>query len=171
MSRTTRFLGWGAGLLTIAVFSVYALGPIDAIPGMMLGGTSTQPPASWADANDQDDIFISTQGFPPWVVRTWYAGLDDGLYAFAYRESSWRRRIGAKPEAMVRIGDAAYAVRAVAVDTESTNAAIGIAYREKYSHYVDAERYGQAMADAAAEVLDDAQRGPVFQLLRFEAIE
>ena len=138
---------------------------------MRLGGTPTDAPPQWSDVNDHDDIFIATEGFPPWVVRTWYCGTDDGLYVFAYREASWRRRIGAEPDATVRIGDAAYAVRAVAVDAESTNAAVGIAYRDKYSHYIDAERYGQAMADAAAEVLDDARRAPVFQLLRLEEIK
>lgn len=59
MLRTARSLGWGAGLLASVIFSVYALAPIDAIPGMRLGGTPTQPPASWADANDQNDIFSS----------------------------------------------------------------------------------------------------------------
>lgn len=61
------------------------------------------------------------------MIRTWYAGLDDDLYVFAYRDSSWRRRIGVKPEVTVRIGDAAYSVRAVAVDAEPTNAVIRIA--------------------------------------------
>ena len=103
--------------------------------------------------------------------RPWYSGMDDGLYVYSYRESSWRRRIGATPDARVRIGDAAFSVRAVAVDSEATNKAVGVAYRAKYSHYINAEEYGQAMADAAAEVLDDARRGPVFQLLRLEAAE
>jgi len=171
MARAARFLGWGAGLLAVAVFMVYALGPIDALPGMRLGGTPTDAPANWTDVNDHDDIFIETAGFPPLVVRTWYSGNDDGLYVFGYREASWRSRIGATPEARVRIGDATFAVRAVAVDSEATNAAVGIAYREKYSHYIDVEKYGEAMADAAAGVLDDARRGPVFQLLRLDPIE
>ena len=171
MARVVRFLGWATGILAVAAFAGYALGPIDAFPGMRLGGTPTDAPANWTDVDDQDDIFIATEGFPPWVVRTWYAGTDDGLYVFAYREASWRRRIGATPDARVRIGDAAFAVRAIAVDNDSTNKALGIAYREKYSHYINAEKYGQAMADAAAEVLDDARRAPVFQLLRLEAVE
>ena len=171
MRLVGRILGWGAGILGLSAFAIYAFGPIDAIPGMVLGGTPTDAPTSWADVNDQDDIFISTQGFPPWVVRTWYAGVDDGLYVFAWRESNWRSRIGAEPEATVRIGDAAYAVRAVAIDEESTNAAVGVAYRKKYSHYNDAEKYGQDMADAAVAVLDDEIRQPIFQLLRLDAIE
>ncbi len=168
MGLIGRILGWGAGLVVVAVFAVYAFGPIDAFPGMWLGGTPTEAPANWTDVDDHDDIFIETAGFPPLVVRTWYSGMDDSLYVFGYRESSWRRRIGATPDARVRIGDATYSVHAVAVDSEATNAAVGVAYRAKYSHYIDAERYGQAMADAAAEVLDDARRGPVFQLLRLD---
>ena len=171
MARVGRFLGWGAGLLAIAVFAAYAFGPIDALPGMRLGGTPTDAPANWSDVNDHDDIFIETAGFPPLVVRTWYSGTDDGLYVYSYRESSWRRRIKETPNARVRIGEAAFAVRAVAVDAESTNKAVGIAYRAKYSHYINAEEYGQAMAEAAAEVLDDDRRGPVFQLLRLEAVK
>lgn len=171
MARAGRFLGWGAGLLAVAVFAAYAFGPIDAFPGMRLGGTPTDAPANWTDVNDHDDIFIETAGFPPLVVRTWYSGMDDGLYVFGYRESSWRSRIGATPDAQVRIGDAAFAVHAIAVDDVSTNKAVGVAYREKYSHYTDPEQYGQAMAEAAAEVLDDARRGPVFQLLRLDPAE
>jgi hypothetical protein len=171
MARAARFLGWGAGLLAVAVFAIYALGPIDAFPGMRLGGTPSDPPTSWADVNEEDDIFIETEGVLPWVVRTWYAGMDDGLYVFAYRDSSWRRRIEAMPNARVRIGDATFAVHAVAIDLKSKNEALGIAYREKYSHYIDAEQYGQAMAEAAAEVLDDARRRPVFQLLRLDPVE
>jgi hypothetical protein len=171
MARAARFLGWGAGLLAVAVFAIYALGPIDAFPGMRLGGTPSDAPTRWSDVNDHDDIFIETEGVLPWVVRTWYSGMDDGLYVFAYRDARWRRRIDATPDARVRIGDATFAVRAVAVDAESTNEAVGVAYREKYSHYTNADQYGQAMADAAAEVLNDGRRRPVFQLLRLEAVK
>jgi hypothetical protein len=138
---------------------------------MRLGGTPSDLPTSWADVNDDDDIFIETEGVLPWVVRTWYAGMDDGLYVFAYRDARWRRRIEAMPDARVRIGDATFAVHAVDVDLKSKNEALGIAYREKYSHYTDAEQYGRAMAEAAAEVLDDARRSPVFQLLRLDPVE
>jgi hypothetical protein len=171
MARAARFFGWGAGLLAVAVFAIYALGPIDAFPGMWLGGTPTDAPTRWSDVNDHDDIFVQTEGVVPWVVRTWYAGMDDGLYVFGYRDSRWRRRIGATPDARVRIGDATFAVHAVAVDAESTNEAVGVAYREKYSHYTNADQYGQAMAEAAAEVLDDGRRRPAFQLLRLEAVK
>lgn len=171
MARAARFLGWAAGLLAVAVFAVYALGPIDAFPGMLLGGTPTDAPANWTDVDDHDDIFIETAGFPPLVVRTWYSGNDDGLYVFGWRDSNWLSRIRATPDARVRIGDSTFSVRAVAVDSDATNAAVGVAYRAKYSHYADAERYGQAMADAATEVLDDARRGPIFQLLHLEPRE
>ena len=77
MARVGRFLGWGACLLAAAVFAAYAFGPIDALPGMRLGGTPTDAPANWIDVNDHDDIFIETAGFPPLVVRTWYSGTDD----------------------------------------------------------------------------------------------
>ena len=65
MARVGRFLGWGACLLAAAVFAAYAFGPIDALPGMRLGGTPTDAPANWIDVNDHDDIFIETAGFPP----------------------------------------------------------------------------------------------------------
>ena len=69
MARVGRFLGWGACLLAAAVFAAYAFGPIDALPGMRLGGTPTDAPANWIDVNDHDDIFIETAGFPPLVLR------------------------------------------------------------------------------------------------------
>lgn len=171
MARFARWALWGAGLLAVAVFAMYALGPIDAFPGMRLGGTPSDPPAHWADVNDHDDIFIATDSFPPWVVRAWYAGTEEGLYAFAWREARWRRLIEATPEARVRIGDATYSVRGIPVDAKLENDAVANAYREKYSHYLNPEQYGQAMADAAAEVLDDARRNRTFQLLRLEPVE
>jgi hypothetical protein len=104
------------------------------------------------------------------VVRAWYAGTDDGLYVFAWREARWWRRIEATPDARVRIGDATFAVRAVPVEAKSENAAVASAYRDKYGHYADAEQHGRAMAETAAELFDDAQRGGVYQLLRLEPV-
>jgi hypothetical protein len=40
----------------------------------------------------------------------------------------------------------------------------------KYSHYADAEQYGREMAEAAAEIFDDARRNSVYQLLRLEPV-
>lgn len=47
MKLVGRILGWGAGLLVVAVFAIYAVGPVDAFPGMVLGGTPTDAPTSW----------------------------------------------------------------------------------------------------------------------------
>ena len=63
-----RILGWSAGLLVVAILAVYALGPIDFVPGMRLGGQESPPPASWATVNTEDEIRVSTQGALPWVV-------------------------------------------------------------------------------------------------------
>jgi hypothetical protein len=61
-------------------------------------------------------------------------------------------------------------VRAVPVEAKSENAAVASAYRDKYGHYADAEQHGREMAEAAAELFDDAQRGDVYQLLRLEPV-
>lgn len=163
-----RILGWGAGFLVVAILAVYALGPIDFVPGMRLGGQESPPPASWATVNTEDEIRVATQGALPWVVRIWYAGTDDGLYVFGWRESRWFSRIEATPEAWVRIGDASYAVRAVPVEAKSENDAVIQAYREKYDRYLDPETAGQSMADATRELFDDASRARTYQLLRLE---
>ena len=163
-----RILGWGAGLLVVAILAVYAVGPIDFVPGMRLGGQESPPPTSWATVNTEDEIRVATQGMPPWVVRIWYAGTDEGLYVFGWRESRWFSRIEATPEAWVRIGDTSYAVRAVPVEAKSEHEAVMQAYREKYDRYLDPEVAGQEMADATRELFDDASRARTYQLLRLE---
>jgi hypothetical protein len=170
MARFGRWMGWGVGVLAVAALAIYVFGPVSFIPGMWLGGQETAPPASWASINDHDEILIETDGALPWVVRTWYAGTDDGLYVFSWREARWWRRIKAAPDARVRIGDATFAVRAVLVKAKSENAAVASAYRDKYGHYADAEKHGQVMAETAAELFDDAQRAGVYQLLRLEPV-
>ena len=168
MKLVGRILGIGAGLLVAAIFAAYALGPIDFFPGMRLGGEESPPPASWATVNTEDEIRVATQGVPPWVVRIWYAGTDEGLYVFGWRESTWFSRIEATPDAWVRIGEASYAVRAVPVEAEAEHAAAIQAYREKYDRYLDPAVAGQAMADATRELFDDASRAVTYQLLRLE---
>jgi hypothetical protein len=170
MARYGRWIGWGAGIVAVAALAMYALGPIGFIPGMRLGGRASDPPASWTALNDHDEIRIETGAFLPWVVRAWYAGTEEGLYVFAWREARWWRLIEATPEARVRIGDATFSVRAVPVEAKSENDAVASAYREKYSHYADAEQHGPAMAEAAAEILDDARRNSIYQLLRLEPV-
>ena len=170
MERFGRWAGWGACVLAVVAVAIYVLGPVSYLPGMRLGGQESAPPASWAAINDHDEIRIETEGVPPWVVRAWYAGTDDGLYVFAWREARWWRRIEAIPDARVRIGDATFAVRAVPVESKSENAAVASAYRDKYGHYADAEQHGQEMAETAAELFDDTLRGGVYQLLRLEPV-
>lgn len=170
MRLVGRILGWGAGLLVVAVFAAYALGPLDFFPGMRLGGEESSPPASWAMVNTEDEIRVATHGMPPWVVRVWYAGTDDGLYVFGWRGSRWFSRVQAAPEAWVRIGDASFAVRAVSVEAKSENDAVIHAYREKYARYLDPETAGQAMADATRELFDDASRARTYQLLRLDPL-
>ena len=58
MKLVGRILGWGAGLLVVAVFAIYAIGPVDAFPGTVLGGTPTDAPTSWELLR-----FEGTQGF------------------------------------------------------------------------------------------------------------
>jgi len=170
MARLGRWAGWGACVLAVVPLAIYVVGPVSFIPGMRLGGRESAPPANWAAINDHDEIRIETAGFPPWVVRTWYAGTDDGLYVFAWLEARWWRRIEAAPDARVRIGDASFVVRAVPVEAKSENAAVANAYRDKYGHYADAEKHGDVMAETAAELFDDAQRSGVYQLLRLEPV-
>jgi hypothetical protein len=170
MAHFGRWSGWGAAILAVAALAIYGVGPVSYIPGMLLGGRASAPPASWAAVNDHDEIRIETDGALPWVVRAWYAGTDDGLYVFAWREARWWRRIEATPDARVRIGDATFAVRAVPVEAKSENAAVASAYRDKYGHYADVEKHGQVMAETAAELFDDARRGSIYQLLRLEKV-
>jgi len=67
-------------------------------------------------------------------------------------------------------GDATFAVRAVPVEAKSENDAVASVYLEKYGRFTDAEQHGQAMAESAKELFDDARRGSVYQLLRLEPV-
>ena len=57
-----------------------------------------------------------------------------------------------------------------ALDAESEHEAVASAYLETIGHFADAERYGRATAETAAELFDDVRRNSAYQLLRLEPV-
>ena len=57
-----------------------------------------------------------------------------------------------------------------AIDAESEREAVASDRLEKYGHFADAERYGRAMAETAAQLFGDVRRNSVYQLLRLEPV-
>ncbi|MBM4206272.1 MAG: hypothetical protein FJ194_19380 [Gammaproteobacteria bacterium] len=47
------------------------LAPIGPVPGVFIGGTATNSPATWPDTSDVDEIRLGVNGTIPRVVIIW----------------------------------------------------------------------------------------------------
>lgn len=105
-----------AAVAAIVVLGYVFLAPYNRIAGVRIGGVETAPPADWRTVDDQRVIQLKTGGFPPFVVNVVYAGAEDGVITATRPDGGfWARRARANPDGWLRIGDAAYAMRATEI--------------------------------------------------------
>ena len=105
-----------AAVAAIVVLGYVFLAPYNRIAGVRIGGVETPPPADWRTVDDHRVIQLKTGGFPPFVVNVVYAGAEDGVITATRPDGGfWARRARANPDGWLRIGDAAYAMRATEI--------------------------------------------------------
>jgi len=88
-------------------------------PGIILGGTTTEPPSDFTPLNDQHQgpLMMKQAGFPPVVVYLSWVGTPGGVItATRPDEGYWERRIRERGgDGWLRIGDATYAMEATEI--------------------------------------------------------
>ena len=80
MLSKLQITGWVVGLLlaSAVVFYVYTA-PFNyqRLPGVRIGGQLTQHPQNWNTIDVDGVVYLKMEGFPPVVVKVFYA-TDDG---------------------------------------------------------------------------------------------
>lgn len=134
--------------LLLAAGIALALAPIGPMPGVWLGGTATAAPADWRTIELPMTVQLKTVGGPiPRVVNIWIVEADNELYVFGAKDSGWVRSALQDPAVTLRMGEAAYALNAVAPPDKAP---------EAYVRYLDRYRadfpelVGGLPTDAAA---------------------
>jgi len=114
MEGKARKAGIALGVfLVIAAVVLVFVTPYNRTPGVRLGGSLTEAPSDWRAVNGERLMQLKPDGFPPFVVNIWFVGTPDGVITATRPDGGyWGRRVRADPNARVRIGDAAYQVKA-----------------------------------------------------------
>ncbi len=127
------------GIIVVAVLLIAAIAyvfmtPYNRTPGVRLGGIATEAPADWSRVNDVREMQLKPDGFPPFVVNIWYVGTSAGIITATRPDNGyWGRRVRGNSNAHVRIGDAAYSVRAREVTEPTERNRMIQAYVDKYN--------------------------------------
>ena len=135
MATKTKKVGiWLGALLVIAAVVYVFVTPYNRTFGVRLGGTLTAPPGDWSASNTVRLMQLKPDGFPPFVVNIWFVGTPNGVITATRPDGGyWGQRIRANPNASVRIGDAAYEVKAREVLDFPERKEMLAAYVNKYN--------------------------------------
>ena len=105
-----------ASVAAIMVLVYVFMTPYNRVAGIRIGGIETPPPDDWGTVDDQRIIQLKTGGFPPFVVNVVYAVAEDGVITATRPDGGyWAQRAREDPDGWLRIGNAAYAMRATEI--------------------------------------------------------
>ena len=124
-----KIAGISAGvILIVAVLGWVSTAPylsnqgLGRMPGVFIGGESTEPLEDFSVLNGQiqGPLMMKLEGFPPFVNYLSWVGAPDGVITATRPDNGyWERRVKADGgNGWLRIGDATYPLRAVAIDGE-----------------------------------------------------
>ncbi len=135
MSSMARRAGIALGaLLAIGAVAFVFVTPYNRTPGVRLGGALTAAPSDWSTVNTTRLMQLKPDGFPPFVVNIWFVGTPDGVITATRPDGGyWAKRVRANPNATVRIGHAAYKVKAREVVEYAQRKELLAAYVGKYN--------------------------------------
>ena len=123
-----------------------ACGPIVMIPGGRLSGTEAPVPTEWSFTDEVDTVQLETRPDDPYSVNIWGTAVGTSFYVAGRAGSGWVENATADPDVRLRVGDAIYSLRAVAVEDESEVDALLAAMIVKYDFEPDPEDRAGARA-------------------------
>ena len=121
-------------------------GPWDEIPGLRLGGAATEIPGNGFGflQDGYDEILYEAWGMIlPRVVTIWGVGTDEHVYVWGDPNSGWCTRTMERPDVRVRIGDAAYELRAETVTEPAEFERVAALFNAKYGEELKEMYEGQ----------------------------
>ncbi len=135
MEGTARKAGIAIGaLLAIAAVVYVFVAPYNRTPGIRLGGSLTAAPRDWSTVNGEQLLQLKPDGFPPFVINIWYVGTPGGVITATKPDGGyWAQRVRSNPNATVRIGNAAYKVKAREILDYPQRKEMLAAYAAKYN--------------------------------------
>jgi hypothetical protein len=108
-----RWLAYVLTALVVVLIIVALAAPIGPMPGLRIGGTPAEAPASWAGEQLSDEVLFGTyDGALPYVVTIWIVESGGGLYVVGAPESTWVAKATSSSDVRVRIDDSVYDMRA-----------------------------------------------------------
>ena len=88
-------------------------------PGVIIGGTMTEPPSDFTPLNDrhQGPLMMRQAGFPPLVIYLSWVGTPDGVITATRPDGGyWAQRVRDRGgEGLLRIGDETYEMTATEI--------------------------------------------------------
>lgn len=119
------------GVLLAALVVAGIAAPIGPMPGLLIGGTAAEVPASWGDTRPIHEIKLQKGEGP--VGRTviiWTVQVDGDMYVLGSKDSGWTQGIGAGGPVRMQMEGNLYELKATPV-TEG-QAGILEAWLDKY---------------------------------------
>lgn len=108
-----RWLTYVLAVLVVAIIVLALAAPIGPMPGLRIGGTPADAPASWNAAELPEEILLATyDGVLPYVVTIWVVESTGRLYVVGDPKSTWVKKATSSPDVKVRIADTVYDMRA-----------------------------------------------------------
>ena len=89
----------GIILASAVVFYVYTA-PFNyqRLPGVRIGGQLTQHPTNWNTIDVDGVVYLKMEGFPPVVVKVFYASDEDGIITATRPDNGyWANRVRGTP--------------------------------------------------------------------------
>ena len=121
-----RIIGITAGVVVVAgilawMFTAPYLSNegLARTPGIIIGGTLTEPPADFTPLNDlhSGPMMMKQAGFPPFVIYLSWVGAPGGVISATRPDNGyWARRVRERGgDGLIRIGDETYEMTATEV--------------------------------------------------------
>lgn len=129
-----KIIKFGMALLVIVLLAVAFSAPIGSMPGLLIGGTASEAPASWGNTTSVEEIQLQIGEGP--VGRTviiWTVQIDNVLYVTGQKDSGWVRGIGAGGPVRMQMEDQLYDLTATPVTVGQADKIA--AWLEKYEQF------------------------------------
>ena len=130
MSYTMKVIKVAAPILLIILLALVWLAPFGPVPGLFIGGTAANMPATWGDTKGIHEIRLEVQGTLPRVVVVWVVQVDGDLHVVGVKGSGWVEILGQGGAVRMRMNDKTYSLTASLVTTDWEP--ILEAYKDKY---------------------------------------
>jgi hypothetical protein len=127
-----KILKIGSLILLFALVVAAVAAPVGPMPGLLIGGSASEVPASWGDTRSIHEIQLQIGEGP--IGRTviiWTVQIDGDLYITGQKDSGWTRGIGSGGPVRLQLEGNLYELTATPVTVGQAD--VLAAWLDKYS--------------------------------------